>query len=182
MSAMIEDLEPSAFVPPQYASPPPLFSKAPKPNRNIAIIVGLACFGVIILILIVHALSYNRNDVHESVVTSDQAPIGEVPPPIGSNNAPETMTALNYGAAESNSGPLEPYPTTPLPSGVRTLQGGISLAEVAAMIGYQLPKGQAASYYRDQIRAGVEAFDPNYRLTTYDKATIDSMASILSNK
>jgi hypothetical protein len=168
---MIEELEPPAYVPPIKASPPPMLSKAPKSNRSIAIIIGLVCLGAIILLIIANATSDNSsNNTQESVVPSDRPPLAEIPPSIDSNSVTGTLTPPPiYDSSASQ------------PVGVGT-KSGLSLAELAAMIGYQLPKGQTASYYSREIRAGVVAFDPNYQLTSYDEATIDSTASILAGK
>jgi hypothetical protein len=168
LSGMIEELEPPASVPPPKLSSPLFPFKAPKSKRNIAIIVGL---GAVILLIIANAPSDNsRNNTQESAVHSDRPPLAEIPPSIDTNSVVGTLTPPPiYDSSASQ------------PVGVGT-KSGLSLAELAAMIGYQLPKGQSVSYYSREIRAGVVAFDPNYQLTSYDEATIDSTASILAGK
>jgi hypothetical protein len=147
-----------------------LLSAIPKPKRGKAIVVGLACLGAIILVINAIVPSHESNNVQESVIPPVQPPPTEVPPSVDSNSGIETMTPpTNYD------------PTASQEVGVGT-KNGLSLAELAAMIGYQLPKGETASYYSKEIRAGVVAFDPNYQLTSYDEATIDSTASILAGK
>ena len=166
----IAEIAPSTSVLPYITSPPSLLPKAAKSKRSTAIVVGLACLGAVILLIIANGPSRDSDNVQESVAPQDQSPLTEIPPPVDSNSVTGTLT------------PPPIYdPTASQSVGVGT-KSGLSLAELAAMIGYQLPKGQTASYYSKEIRAGVVAFDPNYQLTSTDEAVIDSTASILAGK
>jgi hypothetical protein len=51
---------------------------------------------------------------------------------------------------------------------------------MAAMIGVNLPKGESAAYYEREIRSGIEAFDPKYRLAGADEMVIANMARNLA--
>ena len=169
LSAIIEELEPRVSVPPIISSPP-LLSVISTTKRGKAIVICLVCVGVIVLIATAN-LSSNGNDKSpESVANPSQLPLTEVPTSFGSNIVTETsVPPPSYNPNESQE------------VGVGTKKG-LSIAELAAMIGTQLPKGETFSYYSREIRAGVVAFDPSYQLTSYDEATIDSTASTLAGK
>ena len=119
LSAMIEELEPPVYVPPQNTSPPPLLSKLPKSKRSIAVIVGLACLGVVVLFIIANAPSNDRNEARESVVTQYQASPAKVAQQVDPN---EPMSSPKYG--------LNPIPRRFHNQLIETLNGTDKLDEM----------------------------------------------------
>jgi hypothetical protein len=77
----IGELEPPTLALPNNTIPPPVLSSSLKNKRGIAMIVGLACLGVIVLGNVIGGLFHNSDNVHEPTVTQDQVPPGKVPAP-----------------------------------------------------------------------------------------------------